>query len=677
MNRLSATNSPYLLQHAHNPVDWYPWGSEAFEKAKQEDKPIFLSIGYAACHWCHVMAHESFEDPDTARIMNEYFVNIKVDREERPDIDNVYMNSVVAMTGQGGWPTSVFLTPDGLPFYGGTYFPPQRRYNMPAFREVLLAVAKAWREDRDRILNTANQIKDHMAALYPIEISRQPSGLEELDRAALALAQTYDWTHGGWGNAPKFPQPMAIEYLLKRASRGDKLALDISTHALRAMAKGGMYDVIGGGFARYSTDNNWLIPHFEKMLYDNALLVNAYLHAYLLTGDPFFKKICEETMNFIIRDMMSPEGGFFSSLDADSEGGEGDYYLWTVDEILDTLSDEEDRELFLSAYDISETGNFQGKIVLQRRQDDETLIRNFGLDQQVLYEKLSRIHSLLLLRRQRRPSPQVDDKILASWNGLVLLSLSEVGRYLGGGYGDVAMRNFDFINNHLIDDNAIFRSYRKGKVSIPGFLEDYASLILACLSLYQTTHDNNFYMQAKKICESMIANFTDANHNFFDTGNTSQDLFVRPKEVQDNALPSGSALATMALLQLSAYEGNRLWFDMAMSLISSVVDLSVRYPVNFSYWLCAMDFALNPHFEVAILGDPHHDSFSKLVDVLWSKYRPNVILAVSSFPPDQECPPLLKDRHPVDLRPTAFVCQNFVCNNPVVNPSELQALLEP
>jgi hypothetical protein len=411
------------------------------------------------------------------------------------------------------------------------------------------------------------------------------------------------------------------------------------------------------------------------MLYDNALLANAYLHAYLLTGDLFFKRICEETVNFIVREMMSPEGGFYSSLDADTQEGEGDYYLWTVDEIRTVLSDAEDLDLFLSAYNITELGNFRGKNVLQRKQDDDALAKQFGIDRHQLDERLSRIHSLLLMQRQRRLQPSVDDKVLAAWNGLVLLSLSELGRCLGGGYVELAIRNFNFIANNLIDNDMIFRSFRHGKTSNPGFLEDYASVLLACLSLYQTTHDTHYYRQAKKICNSMISRFFDPNHKFFDTSHANHDLFVRPKEIQDNALPSGSALAAMALLQLSAFEGNSLWRDMAMNSINDVLDLAVRYPINFSYWLCAMDFALNPRFEVVIVGNPAHNSFSKLVEVLWSEYRPNVIAAISSVPPDPESPPLLNERLPIDSFPTAFVCQNFVCNTPVIDPADFQALL--
>jgi uncharacterized protein YyaL (SSP411 family) len=387
-NRLANENSPYLLQHAQNPVDWYPWGEEALERARSEKKPIFLSIGYAACHWCHVMAHESFEDPDTAAIMNENFINIKVDREERPDLDSIYMNAVVAMTGQGGWPMSVFLTPDRQPFFGGTYFPPVRRYNMPAFREVPLSVKQAWQDDPVRLKGSAQEITDRLkqeqfAGSQPAAV--QP---ELLDQAAFALGQTYDWKFGGWGLAPKFPQPMAIEFLLRRASRGDRFALDMATHALHSMALGGMYDVVGGGFARYSTDNYWRVPHFEKMLYDNGQLASVYLYAYLLTGDSCFRQVCEETLDFIVREMTHPQGGFFSSLDADSEGEEGKYYLWTLEEIHQVLKNPEDAEFFISAYNVTETGNFEGSIVLQRAVDDSVLADRFNLSVEQIPQRL-------------------------------------------------------------------------------------------------------------------------------------------------------------------------------------------------------------------------------------------------------------------------------------------------
>ncbi|NUM49280.1 MAG: thioredoxin domain-containing protein, partial [Anaerolineales bacterium] len=427
-NRLAHENSPYLLQHQHNPVDWYPWGSEALERAKREDKPIFLSIGYAACHWCHVMEHESFIDPRTAALMNEHFINIKVDREERPDLDGIYMQAVVAMTGSGGWPMSVFLTPDGVPFYGGTYFPPARRYNMPAFTEVLAAIANTWENDRARALRSGEQLKTHLQQEMrplPTAVALSP---ETAQQAAMGLAQSYDWKNGGWGQAPKFPQPMTIDFLLNRATRGDKFALEIATHALDAMAKGGMYDVVGGGFARYSVDDRWLVPHFEKMLYDNAQLARVYLHAYLITKNAFYRRIVEETLDFVIRELTHPDGGIYSSLDADSEGEEGKFYIWTLEEIRDVLREEAD--FFIAAYHVTEGGNFEGHTVLQRALSDEELAEQFALPVEKVTPRLQAAHARLLKRRAGRIRPGTDDKVLTAWNGLMLLAFAEAGRYL-------------------------------------------------------------------------------------------------------------------------------------------------------------------------------------------------------------------------------------------------------
>ncbi len=383
-NHLAHENSPYLLQHAENPVDWFPWGPEALEKARKEDKPIFLSIGYAACHWCHVMAHESFEDPQTAAFMNEHFVNIKVDREERPDVDSIYMNAIVSMTGQGGWPLSVFLTPESAPFYGGTYFPPARRYNLPAFQDILASVVQAWENNRSEILQSGRQIADQLAE----QISQQIQGEDQtpqpefLEQATLALIQSYDQKNGGWGRSPKFPQPMAIEFLLRRSLRGDPLALEKAAHALRAMSNGGLYDLIGGGFARYSTDDNWQVPHFEKMLYDNAQLSRVYLHAYLLTKEEPFRRVAEGTLDFVLRELSDPQGGFYSSLDADSEGQEGKYYLWTLDEIERVLGDPQDLELFTAAHEVTPAGNFEGATIIHRRMSDASLAKKFSLSEQ-------------------------------------------------------------------------------------------------------------------------------------------------------------------------------------------------------------------------------------------------------------------------------------------------------
>ncbi|HSJ87605.1 MAG TPA: thioredoxin domain-containing protein, partial [Anaerolineales bacterium] len=446
-NQLINENSPYLLQHANNPVDWHPWGEEALTKAKTENKPIFLSIGYAACHWCHVMEHESFEDAETAAIMNENFISIKVDREERPDLDSIYMQATTAMTGSGGWPMSVFLTPDLRPFYAGTYFPPVRRYNMPAFKDVLLSMANAWKEQRDEINRVGSQILQY---IQPQVVSSDGEGTfteQSLEEATKSLLDGYDWGNGGWGGAPKFPQPMTIEFLLRRAlsnSPHREQALKASVHILNAMSRGGMYDVVGGGFARYSVDNFWRVPHFEKMLYDNAQLALAYLHGYLVTGEQRFRQICEETLDFILREMTHPMGGFYSSLDADSEGEEGKFYVWTQDELQNVLG--ADFDIFKAAYGITSQGNWEGKTVLQRAMDDATLAARFKLNAETLRQKLSDSHRKLLHIRSGRVRPGTDDKILVMWNALALDVFAEAGRYLERkDYLEAATRNARFL----------------------------------------------------------------------------------------------------------------------------------------------------------------------------------------------------------------------------------------
>ena len=463
-NRLANENSPYLIQHANNPVDWYPWAEEALEKAKTEDKPIFLSIGYAACHWCHVMEHESFEDENTAAIMNAHFVNIKVDREERPDLDNIYMQAVVALTRQGGWPMSVFLTPEGEPFYGGTYFPPVRRYNMPAFSELLLTIARLWDEDRQQLLQSAQNITAHLRSAAQLQATPSPISPETIAATTPTLANGYDWQHGGWGQAPKFPQPMVIQFLLQRATRGDQQALEMATHALHAMAQGGMYDVVGGGFARYSVDNEWRVPHFEKMLYDNAQLARVYLHAYLITGEDFFRRVCQTTLDFIRREMTHPAGGFYSSLDADSEGVEGKFYIWTRDDILDLGLERQDEDFLMAAYGITATGNFEGANVLQRVLNDDDLAEKFDFTVEQIPDKLSALHALMLAARSQRMRPVTDDKVLTAWNAWMLIAFAEAGRYLQNEkYTAVAIRNAHFILNEMLTNQRLFRSWRDGK----------------------------------------------------------------------------------------------------------------------------------------------------------------------------------------------------------------------
>ena len=671
-NHLAYENSPYLLQHKHNPVDWYPWGEEALEKAKREDKPIFLSIGYAACHWCHVMEEESFEDPDTAAMMNEHFVNIKVDREERPDLDGIYMQAVVAMTGQGGWPMSVFLTPDGAPFYGGTYFPPTRRYNMPAFREVLLGIANTWKNDRDRALRSGDQLKEHMQRELSA-ISHDTVLKEDTARnASMGLAQAYDWTHGGWGGAPKFPQPMTIDFSLSRATRGDRMALDMATHALDAMAKGGMYDVVGGGFARYSVDDHWLVPHFEKMLYDNAQLARVYLHAYLITKNEHYRRVVEETLDFVIREMTHTGGGFYSSLDADSEGQEGKFYFWSLKEIREVLKD--DADFVIAAYKVTEGGNFEGHNVLQRAMPDEELSDMFDIPLEQVVPRLQDAHAKLLAARAKRIRPGTDDKVLTAWNGLMLIAFSEAGRYLNrSDYEGMAIRNAGFLLAQLHPEGRLLRSWREGAAKHNAYLEDYAALILGLLALYQTDPNPRWFSEAERLAGDMIAHFRDPHGGFFDTRDDHETLLIRPKDLQDNATPSGSSLAVTALLQLAAYAGNGDWHDLAERTLASLQPGMTRYPTAFGQWLYAVDFALGPVKEIAIVGPaPVRDSLAQTVR---ERYNPRMVVAASETPPPSGSPALLVDRPMLDNQPTAYVCEHFVCQQPVHSPEELKKLL--
>ncbi len=674
VNRLSESNSPYLLQHAENPVDWYTWSEEALLKARKEEKPIFLSIGYSACHWCHVMAHESFEDPQTASILNEYFVNIKVDREERPDLDEIYMNAVVAMTGQGGWPLSVFLTPSGDPFYGGTYFPPVQRFNLPSFQDVLKKVNQLWQEDRSSLITSGEKITAHLNLINRPKIKSEESNLDILNLAMQKISQSYDWKFGGWGQAPKFPQPMIIDFLLRRAAKGDGLALEIATHALKAMSKGGMYDVVGGGFARYSTDNYWLVPHFEKMLYDNALLARVYLYAYLLTGDLDFKRICDETLSFIMREMTHPEGGFFSSIDADSEGEEGKYYLWTFDQLKDALHQSDDIDFIISAYGIKGS-NFNKHIILQRSLSDDQLGDKFGLPINSVRDRLMLLHSRLYEYREKRVRPGVDDKVLVAWNALAVFAFSEAGRYLRNkSYVDVATRNINFILSDLYIDNRLHRSWRNGKAQYNAYLIDYAALIEALLSFYQTNNDTDHFHAAMDLANHIRKHFKDPHFGFFDTSDLNDPLIIRPKRLQDTPIPSGNSVAAYYLLQLGSYLGDYHIHDEFDDMLANVQADLLSYPLFYGKWLCAIDLITGPLIEVAILYPPDQHP-TDLIKTLWSHYRPNLVAAVSPYPSSFTAPALLKNRSLLEGRPTAYVCRNQVCKLPVNTPQALSEQL--
>jgi hypothetical protein len=675
-NRLAQSNSPYLLQHKDNPVDWYPWGPEALNRAKDEDKPIFLSIGYAACHWCHVMAHESFEDGEIAAYMNQHFINIKVDREERPDLDGIYMEAVVSLTGFGGWPMSVFLTPEGQPFLGGTYFPPTPRHGLPAFRQVLEHVDQLWREERSKVSQASKSLQEQLNRQSGN--ASQPSNIqpETLNQAVMALAQAYDWQGGGWGRVPKFPQPMTIDFLLSRATQGDKLALDLARHALTAMARGGMYDVVGGGFARYSTDDVWLVPHFEKMLYDNAQLARAYLHGYLVTKDEGFREVCERTLNFIQRELRNEKGGFLSSLDADSEGEEGKFYVWSLQEFENEIEDSEARDLLVTAYGISREGNFEGKNIFQRVKTDDELSKHFNLELSALNARLEAARAKLFAARSQRVRPGTDDKVLTSWNALTLIAFAEAGRYLKRvDYVDVAKKNAEFMLTELYQGDRLLRSWRAGRAEHNGYLEDYAALILGLLALYQTDSDVRWYSEAEKLAAEMIAHFRDQDSGFFDTRDDHETLITRPKDQQDNATPSGNSFAATALLQLSAYSGNGERRDLADRMLAGIQGIAARYPTSFGQWLYALNFAMAEGKEIAIIGEERNADTGALTGVIWKDWRPFDVVAISGFPPPQGSPALLAGRPLKDGKPTAYVCRNFACQLPVNEPSGLAGQL--
>lgn len=676
-NRLANEISPYLIQHANNPVDWYPWGEAALARARAEDKPIFLSIGYAACHWCHVMAHESFEDQAVAAIMNEHFVNIKVDREERPDLDSIYMAATTSMTGSGGWPMSVFLTPDLRPFYTGTYFPPVPRYNMPSFQDLITSIARAWREERGEIERVGEKVAEHLQRQSNPQDGSLTFSQELLEGAVKHIHDSYDWGFGGWGQAPKFPQPMTIEFLLARsqaAQAGDVPGLKAALHALQAMARGGMYDVVGGGFSRYSTDNFWRIPHFEKMLSDNAQLIRAYLHAYQVTGKPFYRRIAEESLAFVGRELTSPEGGFYASLDADSEGIEGKFYAWESAEVQAVLG--VDWEFFKTAYGMTATGNWEGKTVLQRALDDSTLAAKLKLPEAEVAVKLADCHSRLLTARATRQRPGTDDKVITAWNGLMLSAYAEAAKVLdSAAYLETATRSADFLLTALRPNGQLRRAWRNGKASSEVFLEDYAALILGLIDLYQTDFNARWFAAAQELADEMITRFSDPVGGFFDTPIDGESLLVRPKDLQDNATPSGNALAAEALLKLAAFTDRADYRDLAEQSLRLVTEPALRYPTAFARWLSAADFSLAQVRQVAILGDINAPEMQAMLRETRESYRPHLVVALSPYPPGKDSPPLLAERPLINNKPSAYVCEGFVCKTPVTTADELKLLL--
>jgi uncharacterized protein len=644
MNRLADETSPYLLQHAENPVDWYPWGEEAFARARADDRPMLLSVGYAACHWCHVMEHESFEDDGTALLMNEHFVSIKVDREERPDVDGLYMDAVVAMTGHGGWPMTVFLTPDGRPFYGGTYFPPEPRHGLPSFSQVLQAVADAYRTRRHELEQQADMLVDAIKQQSERPPSGEPLTSSLLSGVVPALRRSFDPQQGGFGPAPKFPAASTIELLLRRhAASGDEDALGMARLTLDRMAAGGMYDLLGGGFHRYSVDARWLVPHFEKMLYDNALLASAYLHAWVVTGEERYRRVCVETLDYVLRELRLPEGGLASAQDADTDGIEGLTFTWTAEEIEAVLG--EPHADWLLPFE-------HGRSILRAEIPEEA-------------------RAALLAARELRPQPLRDDKALASWNGLALAALAEAGARLGRlDYVAAATEVAEFLLGPLSDERGrLLRSYRAGDARLPAYLEDYANATNGLLELSWATGELRWLDEARRLAGLLVELFADpARGGFYVDAPEGNGLVARRKEFDDHPTPAGNSMAAFVLLRLARIYGDAELERQAVGVFRLTHSLMERAPAAVSHLLCALDLHFSPPLEIAIVGDSE-----ELRRAALRGYRPNAVFAFTAEPTDEV--PLLVGKTLFDGNPAAYVCERFACQRPVTTAEELDTLL--
>jgi len=674
-NKLAGETSPYLLQHRDNPVDWYPWGEEALSRARNEDRPILLSIGYAACHWCHVMAHESFENEETARLMNELFVNIKVDREERPDLDGIYMQAVQALTGHGGWPMTVFLTPEGVPFYGGTYYPPTDRQGMPSFRRILTSVSDAYTNRRDAIADTAEQLRQIYNSADVVARSKGLLTQQTLNLAYRTLAQQYDIRNGGFGGAPKFPPTMSLDFLLRYWKRtGTAYALEMVAESFRKMARGGLYDQAGGGFHRYTVDGIWLVPHFEKMLYDNALLIRLGANLWQSTKDAEVRRVTTDTIEWLSKEMTSPEGGFYSSLDADSEGHEGKFYVWSEAEIDSLLGD--DAKLFKAHFGVTSGGNFEGKNILHVPADPAATASRNGISVAELAQKIDAAREILYAERAKRVWPGRDDKILAGWNGLMLRGVATAARIFGDReHARLALANGEFLFREMVRDGRVMRSHKDGETRIPGFLEDHASVALGFLALYELTFDAIWIERADAIARSMIQWFLDDESGvFFDTASDAEQLITRPRDISDNAMPSGTSLAVDLLMHLGDLNADGSMRDRATTVLESLATALTKYPSAFGHLLGAADMAVYGAIEVALVGDRSSDEFGLLEREVAAHYVPSLVLAGGDSA--RSTIALLAERTEKDGKPTAYVCHSYVCDQPVTDPSALAAQLE-
>jgi uncharacterized protein YyaL (SSP411 family) len=678
-NRLARETSPYLLQHQFNPVDWYPWGDEALARAKAEDKPIMLSVGYSACHWCHVMERESFEDPGTAAVMNEHFVNVKVDREERPDVDAIYMQAVQALTGHGGWPMTVFLTPEGVPFYGGTYFPPDDRHGLPSFRRVLLSMAAAYHEQRGAVVEQGQKLLEHLRQGERVRPGGDLLTTELLHHAFQQLRAGADRQHGGLGGAPKFPQPMTWDFVLRywrRTGTPDALALTVLT--LRKMARGGMYDQLGGGFHRYSVDAVWLVPHFEKMLYDQSQLVLLYLHAWQATGDAELRRIAEETLDYVVREMTDASGGFYSTQDADSEGEEGKFFLWTDAELLATLDPDEARAA-ARYWGVTDGPNFEhaANILFVPREPDE-VAAGLGLSRAQLDELLGRARKKLFAARERRIKPGRDEKVLAGWNGMMLRAFAEASRVLGrADYRGIAERNAAFLLRELRPAGRLLRTWKAGQAKLLGYLEDYAMVADGLVALYEATFDPRWLDAARELADEMTRLFWDpASEAFFDTGADHEALIVRPRSLFDSAVPCGTSVAADVLFRLAVLTGEAGYERTALAAVRPVAPLMQRYPSGFGRFLSALDFHLGPPVEVALVwpagaaGGP-----DQLLREVFSRYLPTRVVAGAPEGGAADLA-LLAGKTAQSGQPTAYVCERYACQAPTTDPAELGRQLD-
>jgi uncharacterized protein len=671
-NRLAEETSPYLRQHADNPVDWYPWGPEALARARSEDRPILLSIGYAACHWCHVMAHESFEDSATAAVMNEHFVNIKVDREERPDIDSIYMQAVQAMTGHGGWPMTMFLTPAGDPFYSGTYFPPDDRHGIPSFRKILHAVSAAYRERRGDVQQTADELRkiyEHSDAAAPGTVSAQT-----LDLAYRGLAQRYDARHGGFGAAPKFPPTMSLDFLLRHWARNAAgFSLEMSLETFRHMARGGIYDQVGGGFHRYAVDGIWLVPHFEKMLYDNALLTRFGAHLWQATKDEEVRRVTEETAEWVLREMTSPSGGFYSSLDADSEGEEGKFYVWQSDEIDRLMG--QSASILKDHYGVSVGGNFEGSNILHVATPLKVVAARAGREQAAVDSMVRESKQKLYEARSHRVWPARDEKIIAAWNGLMLRGLATAARVFGrSDFQRAAVKNAEFLMRELVREGRVLRSHMEGVSRIPGFLEDHAAVALGFLAVYEITFDPSWVMQANALAQSIRAHFRDPISSvLYDTASDSEQLITRPRDITDNATPSGNSLAAELLMHLGVLLDDAAMRADARGIVESLGAALPQHPAAFGHLLGVADMVVHGPVEVAVSGDPESPELTSLTSVISQQYLPSLVLAGGRLEAGTPMA-LLRDRDEADGA-RAYVCRGYTCDVPTKDPVALAAQL--